>query len=164
MNSSECNNIDTRKELAKIAGVGVEKYYRTNKILKTDNEEIKEKLKNGDISVNKAVASPMKMAKCIQELERIKGIRKGSAGKVSLGGNKHTNKETITQKDLANELNISRQQLRNYKQLNDLIPDLQTMVENGSMKATVGYKIWAKMSEEEQEKFFNDIGIVLKPY
>lgn len=54
LNSSECNNIDTRKELAKIAGVGVEKYYRTNKILKTDNEEIKEKLKNGDISVNKA--------------------------------------------------------------------------------------------------------------
>lgn len=52
------NPIDTRKELAKIAGVGVEKYYRTNKILKTDNEEIKEKLKNGDISVNKAVASP----------------------------------------------------------------------------------------------------------
>lgn len=32
------------------------------------------------------------------------------------------------------------------------------------MKATVGYKIGAKMSEEEQEKFFNDIGIVLKPY
>ena len=106
----------------------------------------------------------MKMAKCIQELERIKGIRKGSAGKVTLGGNKHTNKETITQKDLANELNISRQQLQDYKQLNDLIPELQQMIENGSMKATVGYKIWAKMSEEEQEKFFNDIGIVLKPY
>lgn len=26
------------------------------------------------------------------------------------------------------------------------------------MKATVGYKIWAKMPQEEQEKFFNDIG------
>jgi ParB family chromosome partitioning protein len=32
------------------------------------------------------------------------------------------------------------------------------MVENGSMKATVGYKIWAKMSQEEQEKFFEEIG------
>lgn len=30
------------------------------------------------------MVKPMKMAKCIQELERIKGIRKGSAGKVSL--------------------------------------------------------------------------------
>lgn len=54
-NSTEpINNIDTRKELAKIAGVGVEKYYRTNKILKTDNEELKDKLINGEITVNKA--------------------------------------------------------------------------------------------------------------
>ncbi|WP_346889165.1 hypothetical protein [Clostridium sp. UBA1056] len=26
------------------------------------------------------------------------------------------------------------------------------------MKVTVGYKIWAKMPQEEQEKFFNEIG------
>lgn len=104
----------------------------------------------------------MKMAKCIQELERIKGIRKGSAGKVSLDGNNFLPKST--QKDLANQIGLDERQLRNYKQLNDLIPELQTMVENGSMKATVGYKIWAKTSEEEQEEFFNDIGIVLKPY
>lgn len=65
---------------------------------------------------------------------------------------------TSNQSDLAEELNISRQQLQDYKKLTNLIPELQTMVENGSMKATVGYKIWAKMSEEEQEKFFNDIG------
>nr|DAT56676.1 MAG TPA: Protein sopB, SopB, F plasmid, centromere.98A [Caudoviricetes sp.] len=110
------NPIDTRKELAKIAGVGGEKYYRTNKILKTDNEEIKEKLKNGDISVNEAVASPMKMAKCIQELERIKGIK--------VGRNQYTDKETVTQKDLANQIGLDERQLRNYKQLNDLIPDL----------------------------------------
>lgn len=32
------------------------------------------------------------------------------------------------------------------------------MIENGSMKATVGYKIWAKMPQEEQEKFFEEIG------
>lgn len=155
------NKIDTSKELAKIAGVGVEKYYRTNKILKTDNEEIKEKLKNGDISVNKAVASPMKMAKCIQELERIKGIKVGNN---QFSGSEIISEANSTQKDLANQIGLDERQLRNYKQLNDLIPDLQQMVENGSMKATVGYKIWAKMSEEEQEKFFNDIGIVLKPY
>lgn len=63
-----------------------------------------------------------------------------------------------TQKDLAEELNISQRQLADYKKLTNLIPELQQMIENGSMKATVGYKIWAKMSQEEQEKFFNDIG------
>ncbi|MBN1058575.1 hypothetical protein [Clostridium botulinum] len=53
---------------------------------------------------------------------------------------------------------MDERQLRNYKQLNDLIPELQQMIENGSMKATVGYKIWSKMDKEEQEKLFNEIG------
>ena len=107
--------------------------------------------------------NPMKMARCIQELERIKGIRQGSAG--GNGSNQYSKKELegdnlaqATQSDLANELKISQKQLQDYKKLTALIPELQQMIENGSMKATVGYKIWAKMSEEEQEKFFNEIG------
>lgn len=50
-------------------------------------------------------------------------------------------------------MGLDERQLRNYKQLNLLIPELQQIVENGSMKATVGYKIWARMPQEEQEKF-----------
>lgn len=72
------------------------------------------------------------MAKCIQELERIKGIK--------VGRNQYDDKETITQKDLANMIGLEERQLRHYKRLNDLIPELQTMVENGSMKATVNLK------------------------
>lgn len=97
--------------------------------------------------------NPMKMAKCIMELERIKGI--------SHGGDRKSNQDyldLITQKDLAEELKISQQQLGDYKKLTTLIPELQQMVENGSMKATVGYKIWAKMPQDEQEKFFEQIG------
>ncbi|OSA95785.1 UNVERIFIED_ORG: hypothetical protein B2H93_04980 [Clostridium botulinum] len=104
--------------------------------------------------------NPMKMAKCIQELERIKGVRKGSAG--GSGSNQYTNKEVdgnnFRQANLASEIGLDERQLRNYKQLNDLIPELQQMIENGSMKATVGYKIWSKMDKEEQEKLFNEIG------
>ncbi len=48
------NPIDTRKELAKIARVGVEKYDRTKRILNSDNEEIKNKIINGELSINKA--------------------------------------------------------------------------------------------------------------
>ncbi|BAB80810.1 hypothetical protein [Clostridium perfringens str. 13] len=98
--------------------------------------------------------NPMKMAKCIMELERIKGIYKGNHQKV-----KQDNLTSqYSQKDMAEELGITRQQLQDYKKLLNLIPELQQMVENGSMKATVGYKIWAKMPQEEQEKLFNDIG------
>lgn len=54
--------------------------------------------------------NPMKMARCIQELERIKGIRKGSAGKGFLEQDNLT--PNVSQSNLADELNISRQQLR----------------------------------------------------
>jgi len=93
-----------------------------------------------------------KMCKCIMELERIYGIKNGGDRK-SEQDNLTVNK---TQSDLAETIGISRQQLQDYKKLNDLIPELQSLIESGSMKATVGYKIWAKMPQEEQEKFFNE--------
>ena len=103
--------------------------------------------------------NPMKMAKCIMELERIYGIRKGSSNeKGTIIGHQDNLYDGKTQSELANQLKISQQQLGDYKKLTNLIPELQLMVENGSMKATVGYKIWAKMSQEEQEKFFEEIG------
>lgn len=86
------------------------------------------------------------MARCIEELERIYGLKHGGDRKSS--GNNFPLK---SQSNLANEIGIDERQLRNYKQLNDLIPELQSLVETGAIKATVGYKIWAKMSKEEQE-------------
>ncbi len=94
------------------------------------------------------------------ELERIYGIRQGSAnenGDNKIGDLNNSN-DQMTQKDLAEQLQIDQSQLINYKKLNDLIPEIQSLIESGSMKATVGYKIWAKMPQEEQEKFFNEIG------
>ncbi|WP_448276319.1 hypothetical protein [Clostridium perfringens] len=88
----------------------------------------------------------MKMARCVQELERIKRIEHGGDRK-SNGDNLNLK---YSQKDLAEDLHISQRQLSDYKKLLNLIPELQQMVENGSMKATVGYKIWAKLSNEEQ--------------
>ena len=93
----------------------------------------------------------MKMARCILELERIKGIRQGSAGKVSLDGDNLSPK--YSQKDMAEELHISQRQLSDYKKLLNLIPELQDMVLNKELSATVGYKIWARMPQDEQEKF-----------
>lgn len=88
--------------------------------------------------------NPMKMAKCIMELERIKGIQNG--------GNRKSDRDNlnlISQKDLAEELNISQRQLADYKKLTNLIPDLQQMIENGSMKAAVG-EIFRRHIEKER--------------
>ncbi|MFR7934312.1 MAG: hypothetical protein ACLU4S_02635 [Clostridium perfringens] len=98
--------------------------------------------------------NPIKMAKCIMELERIKGIRVGK------GGDKISNRDNLncSQKDLAEDLHMSQRQLSDYKKLLNLIPELQDMILNKELSATVGYKIWVRMPQEEQEKFFYDIG------
>ena len=101
----------------------------------------------------------MKMCKCIKELERIYGIKHGGNGSNQYLKVLNPNNSVLaTQEDLAKELGISQDTLTNYKKLNNLIPELQSLIENKAMKATVGYKIWAKMPQEEQEKFFNEIG------
>lgn len=73
----------------------------------------------------------MKMVKCIMELERIYGIQKGN--------NQHNGSEIIseakyTQQNLAIQIGLDDRQLRNYKKLTDLIPELQQIIENGYRK------------------------------
>ena len=104
--------------------------------------------------------NPLKMAKCIRELERIKGIKVGGNG-----NNQHIQKEQLgknfpiaNQSDLAEELNISPKHLRNYKSLLNLIPELQDLVETGELKASIGYTVLSKLPKEEQEKVIEDLG------
>ena len=66
----------------------------------------------------------IKLGRCIKELERIYGIRDGSAGKRSLDQN---NLGLKTQDEIASEIGISSQQLRNYKKLTELIPEVQDL-------------------------------------
>lgn len=102
--------------------------------------------------------NPMKMARCIIELERIKGIQNGGDRGNQYKVADKNNFNLPSQKKLATELQISQQQLQNYKKLTKLIPELQQMIENNEVKATIGYKVYAKLSKEEQEKFLNEIG------
>lgn len=102
----------------------------------------------------------LKMARCIQELERIYGIRNGGDR-----GNQYIKKEAdsnnlslATQTDLAKELNMSMQQLQNYKKLLTLIPELQDLIEKGTLSPTVGYKVLSKLDKQEQEKLIAEFG------
>ena len=73
------------------------------------------------------------LARCIVELERIYGIRKGSAGKSELNNSteKKQMEDNITSKSkesLAEELGITRQHANQYKKLLTLIPELQDLI------------------------------------
>ena len=54
--SSKANSepVNTRQELARIAGVSEDTYSKGKKILESDNEEIKDRLRNGEIKINTA--------------------------------------------------------------------------------------------------------------
>ena len=75
----------------------------------------------------------MKLGRCIKELERIYGVREGSAN------NKGTNvseKFSFTQKDLSEELGIDVRTMQNYKKLTELIPELEDLVDTGILAPT----------------------------
>lgn len=55
----------------------------------------------------------IKIARCIIELERIKEFRQRSAGKISLEQDNLTPK--YSQSDMAEQLEMTRQQLQDYK-------------------------------------------------
>lgn len=89
----------------------------------------------------------VKLGRCIKELERIYGIRNGGDRKSD--GTKFPLK---TQEDLAEELDMSAKQLRKYKSLADLIPELQDAVQSGKVTATTAMGFVKKLSSEEQKK------------
>lgn len=99
--------------------------------------------------------NPVKFGRCIRELERIYGIKNGN--------NQHTERvETKfppkTQSELADETGMTVQQLRKYKSLTDLIPELQDAVQSGQITATTAMGFVKKLSPEEQKKLAEQIG------
>lgn len=74
----------------------------------------------------------------MKELERIYGVRDGSANeKGSIVGEINS----FTQKDLADSIGIEVRTLQNYKQLADMIPEMQDLVETGIVTPTTARAI-----------------------
>ncbi|HBJ1649384.1 hypothetical protein [Clostridium botulinum] len=109
------------------------------RIYDNEQQEIKDLICTNIMQRGVGNVNPMKMAKCIQELERIKGIKKGNNQFNSLEDNPPSSQE-----QLASELGISQKYLQEMKKLTTLIPELQTMIENGSMKGRKMNRVQSK--------------------
>ena len=72
----------------------------------------------------------MKLGRCIKELERIYGIQNGNNQYTRIPNN---SEPSLTQKQLADNYNISVDTLNNYKKLTEMIPELEELVDTGSM-------------------------------
>lgn len=95
----------------------------------------------------------VKQARWLDEYMRLKGVRQGSAGKRSLGGNN----SPLKQEDIAKELGVDVTTLKNLKSLLKLDPALQALISDGKINATTGFKILSKLTPEEQAKLVDKL-------
>ena len=104
--------------------------------------------------------NPVKFGRCIKELERIYGIQRGN--------NQHTNstpmssESSFTQEQLAAQIGISSDSLRNYKLLTEMIPELEDLLDTGIVSKTTALAILKNLNESEQRELISSLDITKK--
>lgn len=106
--------------------------------------------------------NPVKLGKCIKELERIYGIQNGGNR-----GNQYIMpdpkvSEVPNQEQLAEMIGVSVDTLNNYKKLTELIPELEDLVDTGILAPTTALALVKYMSPSEQEEFVRSMDITKK--
>lgn len=75
--------------------------------------------------------NPVKLGRCIKELERIYDIHQGNGSNQYEQNPKVSDNAKTSQEQLADMIGISVDTLSNYKKLTELVPELQDWVETG---------------------------------
>ena len=139
--------------------LGIKQVAVEERSYESDDEILKQLIETNIRQRGVGNTNAVKLGRCIKELERIYGVRNGSAnekGDNRIGeGTKFRDQKT--QENLAEELDMSTKQLRKYKSLTDLIPELQDAVQSGQITATTAMGFVKKLSPEEQKKLAESI-------
>ncbi|MDP9750406.1 ParB-like chromosome segregation protein Spo0J [Thermoanaerobacter pentosaceus] len=103
----------------------------------------------------------LKLAKCLVELMRIYGIRRGRPVISSNGTEKHDIMSQLPsnyyQSYIAELIGISERQLQRINKLNNLIPEIQQLIDEGKLSTTEGIQL-ASLDEEVQRKLYYALG------
>lgn len=105
--------------------------------------------------------NPMKLARCILELERIYGIKRGRPINGE-NGNKKRDKlsqlqDNIYQKEIIENTGLNRRGYFRIKKLNELIPELQFLVEQDKLSSSAGEQL-AYLEPEQQRELYSTLG------
>ena len=100
--------------------------------------------------------NPVKFGRCINELERIYGIRHGGD---RVSESKATNGPLgpANQTELAEDLGVDKKTLQRAKKLAELPEDIQQMVMDGKVTASTASRVIARLSPEEQKQLAEQI-------
>lgn len=106
--------------------------------------------------------NPIKLGRCIKELERIYGVHQGNGSNQYEQNPKVSDNAKTQQEELADMIGISVDTLNNYKKLTELVPELQDWVETGILAPTTAIALIKYMSPSEQEDFVRSMDITQK--
>lgn len=145
--------VKAAKELGfKTIMVDIRKYSDNDKILK---DLIETNIRQRGIGN----PNPVKLGRCIKELEMIYGIEHGNN---QFSERTPKLSESKSQSDLAEMIGISIDTLNNYKKLTELIPELDDLVQTGILAPTTAIALVKYMSVSEQEEFVKSMDITKK--
>ena len=103
----------------------------------------------------------LKLARCLVELMRIYGIKRGRPSNSSNGTEKHDTMSQLPsnyyQSYIAELIGISERQLQRITKLNNLIPEIQQLIDEGKLSTTEGIQL-ASLDEEVQRKLYYALG------
>lgn len=126
--------------------LGIEKVLCDIRRFDSEDEQLKQLIETNIKQRGIGNPNSVKLGRCIRELERIEGIRDGSHG------TKTEVQNAPRQSDLAKEIGISVDQLKRYKSLTNLIPELSDLVETGEVNVTTAAAIARKLTKEQQQE------------
>lgn len=94
--------------------------------------------------------NPVKLGRCFKELERIYGIKQGNNQHDRTSNNFKSSEKS--QEDIAEEFGLTVQTIHNYKQLADMIPEMQDLIETGIVTPTTARAIIKQLPEFQQKE------------
>lgn len=118
--------------------------------LTDENEKLKKLLA---ANFGRLKNNPVKQGKVYAEYEKLCGIQHG--------GDRGASGQIVrlpTQEDIAKELGVDARTIRRLKRLQSLSPELQQLIEDGTVKYTTALNVWSKLPNEDQQKLIKELG------
>lgn len=136
--------------------LGIKKIPYTYKRYKSEDEILLALIESNIIQRGVGNSNPLKLGRCLNELDRIYGIKRGN--------NQHSNPNYLdsampkrSKKDIATALELSQETLTNYQKLTQLDAELQEMLLNNTLTPTNGIKIAKKVPKEKQQELVKQL-------
>lgn len=124
------------------------------RIYNSDDEILLDLLESNIRRRGEVGGSAKKIGKRIKELERLYGVRCGSANEK---GTYVGEKNSFTRENIAKKMEMDVRTLQNYKLLADMMPELDELVSTGIVTKTTALAMIKNLSDEEQLELISSL-------